>query len=96
MEPKVDYRVHKISPLVPIMNETNPVPTTPSYRSEVQHIFSIHLLLSLPSDLFPSGFHTNNLYGFLSSPFASHTLPIIIIIIIIIVIIIIIIIIVDF
>jgi hypothetical protein len=31
-------------------------------------MLSIHLRLGLPSGLFPSGFLTNNLYTFLSSP----------------------------
>jgi hypothetical protein len=31
-------------------------------------MLSIHLRLGLPSDLFPSGFPTNNLYTFLFSP----------------------------
>jgi hypothetical protein len=38
-------------------------------------MLSIHLRLGLPSGLFPSGFHTNNLYTFLFSPIheASNT-----------------------
>jgi hypothetical protein len=31
-------------------------------------MLSIHLRLSLPSDLFPFGFPTNNIYTFLLSP----------------------------
>jgi hypothetical protein len=40
-------------------------------------ILSTHLCLRLPSGLFPSGFPTNILYIFLSSPFVLlHALPI--------------------
>jgi hypothetical protein len=35
----------------------------------------IHLHLGPPSGLFPSGFQTNILHEFLSSPFVLHALP---------------------
>jgi hypothetical protein len=43
---------------------TSPHPTSPRYIL----ILSTHLLLGLPSDLFPSGFPTNNLHAFLFYP----------------------------
>jgi hypothetical protein len=42
--------------------------TTPNPISKRSIILSIHVRLCLPSGLFPSGFHANNLYTFLFSP----------------------------
>jgi hypothetical protein len=61
--PKVHLRVQKSSPLVPVPSQTNPVHTSPTYLSKL----STHLRFGLPSELFPTGFHRNNLYDFLSS-----------------------------
>jgi hypothetical protein len=42
-------------PLDPILSQTNPVHTTPSYLSKF-HLYIIHPLLVLSSGIFPSGF----------------------------------------
>jgi hypothetical protein len=63
MEPE---GVHKSSPLVPILSQTNSVHTTPSYlRSTL--ILSTHQPFSYPS-VFSSVFPTNILYAFLYVP----------------------------
>jgi hypothetical protein len=66
--PEVHYRVHKSSPLVPILSQIDPIHTIPSYLSKIHLILSTHLRLGLPSGLVPSGFPTNILYAFLFSP----------------------------
>jgi hypothetical protein len=60
--PKVQYRVH-----VPILGHINPIHTTTFYLRKILILFT-HLHLSLPGGLFPSGYPTNVLYTFLSSP----------------------------
>jgi hypothetical protein len=66
-KPKVQYRVHKSPPLVPILSHINPIHSIPSYLRSVLKL-STHLRLGLPSGLFPFGFPTNILYAFLFSP----------------------------
>jgi hypothetical protein len=63
--PKVQYRIHKISPPVPILSQTNPVHITPIPPLQDP---STYLRLGLPIGLLPSGFLTSNLYAFLFSP----------------------------
>jgi hypothetical protein len=66
-KPKVHYRNNKSPPLVPILNQINPIHAIPFYLRHIL-ILSAHLLLGLPSRLFPSGLPTNILYAFLFSP----------------------------
>jgi hypothetical protein len=60
---KVQYRIHKSSPIVLNLSENNPVHIT-SPRSIL--ILSTHIRLGLPGGLFPSDFPTNNLHAFFS------------------------------
>jgi hypothetical protein len=63
----IHYLAHNSQLLVSIPSHTNPVHMLPfSLRSIL--ILSFHLLLALPSGLFPTGFPTKTLYGFLFFP----------------------------
>ena len=64
--PKVHYRVYKISPPVLILSQINPV-LAPTYLGCIL-ILSSHLRLDFPSGLFPSGFPTKTLYTPVLSP----------------------------
>ena len=60
--PKVHYHVYKCPPPVPALSQMHPVHGPPS------HFLKVHLHLSLPSGIFPSGFPTITLYTTLLSP----------------------------
>jgi hypothetical protein len=60
------HRIHKSSPLVPILGQVNPVYSTPSYLFKV-HLLFTHPRLGLPNSLFPSDFPASNPYAFLFS-----------------------------
>jgi hypothetical protein len=66
--PKFHHRVHKSSPLIPILSQTKSNPQTPSYLSKIHFLYYPPFMFGLRSNLFPSEFHTNNLYTFLFSP----------------------------
>jgi hypothetical protein len=63
MEPEASITIHKSSPPVPILSQTNRVHIIPS------HLYKIHpnIIQRLPSGLVPSGFPANKLYAFLFS-----------------------------
>jgi hypothetical protein len=69
--PKVNCRLHKSPPLVPILSQIDPVHTTLSYLRPILMLSSL-LRLDLPSGLLPSGFHMKPLYGFLFLPYVLH------------------------
>jgi hypothetical protein len=74
--PKVHYRIHKSSPLAPILSQTNPILTPPLSPRPII-ILSAHLYLYLPSGPFPSGIPTNNnLYTCLFSPICATCIPV--------------------
>jgi hypothetical protein len=62
---KVHYRIYKGPPLVLILSQTNVIYTTPFHLSKIRLSIIHQLRLGLLSDLFPSGFHSKELYAFL-------------------------------
>ena len=55
--PKVHYRTHERPPTVPILGQPNPVHIPTSHLLEIRPNIIHPDSLSLPSGLFPSGFH---------------------------------------
>jgi hypothetical protein len=60
--PNVHYRIHKSSPLVPVLSNIDPFHTTPSHLSKSILILSTHPRLGFLSCYFPSNFPSNNAY----------------------------------
>jgi hypothetical protein len=68
--PQAHYRIHKSSPLVPIMGKTNAA-NTRTCLCKIILILSMLLRFGLPSGFFSSSFPM-----LVSSPFVLHALPI--------------------
>ena len=75
--PEVKCRIHKGSPIIPILNRINPVPRTDTFLS-LRSILKLlsHLHLGPPKALFPVGLLVKILKALL--PFWLHDLPILI------------------
>jgi hypothetical protein len=63
--PKVQFRVHKNSPLVLILNLFNPVHITPSYLSLIRFNIKYPRSIGIPSGPFAPDFPTNILCTFI-------------------------------
>jgi hypothetical protein len=68
LNPKVHHRIHNSPPTIPILSQVSPLYTPQPISLGSILIPPSHLLLGLPSGLFPSGFPTKILYTFLPSP----------------------------
>ena len=73
---KIQYRIHKCPPPVPILSQLDPVyaPHPTSWNSIL--ILSSHLHLGFPSGLLPSGFPTKTaIHSPIRAVFPAHLLP---------------------
>ena len=53
MKPEVQCRIHKGSPIIPILSRINPIPRIDTISARFILILSSHLHLGLPKGLFP-------------------------------------------
>ena len=67
-KPKVHYRTHKRPPPISVPGQPNPIHLPTSHFMEIHPNITHPSTPRTPSDLFPSGFPTKNLYTPLSSP----------------------------
>jgi len=73
---KVHHRVHKSSPIVPIVSHINPVQALYHIARKSILILPSNLRVGLPSGLFPYGFPTKTLSTTLLSPVLPRDPPI--------------------
>ena len=76
--PEVHYRTHKCPPHVPSLSWACSIQCIPSHLTSWISvlILSSHLLLGLPSGLFPSDFPSKTLRTPLLTPYSLHATPI--------------------
>jgi hypothetical protein len=55
MNPEVQCRIHKGSPIIPIRSQINPIPRIDIYFFKVHSNIVLHLRLGLTKGLFPVG-----------------------------------------
>ena len=67
MDPEVQRRIHKASPIISILNQINLIPRIDTYFFKIHLILSSHLHLGLPKGLFPVGVPDSNLKALLPS-----------------------------
>ena len=65
--PEAQCRIHKDSPIIPILNRINPISRIDTYFLRPILILSSHLRLGLPKGLFPVGLPVKILKAFLTS-----------------------------